>query len=209
MSARRASDSRLLSIIRLTQLKADLTVNHNMTLVNGLIRNEEAIVSVLMDNIKVTQLMDCAEFLLYILETITPESARNHIAIRTMVKHPSFYLTDSFYDVLPMLFCAEHGYTSILKTLLKHTLVDPSHDESEALTLACKHGHLETVELLLRDPRVDPTAKDYRAIRCAMLSGATSVVQRLWEDPAVHLTMPIAMKIQLETFLSKVSSLRI
>lgn len=75
----------------------------------------------------------------------------------------------------------------ILKRLLKskHSVDDPSVNNSEVLKWCAYYGRSESVKVLLKDGRVDPTAGDNDIIGAAAHSGDMETVKLILSDKNV------------------------
>jgi ankyrin repeat protein len=79
----------------------------------------------------------------------------------------------------------ENGHVDIVRFLLLHTQIDPTHNKNEALRSACKDGHVEVVKVLLADPRVDPSVCANEPIQNASARGHAEIVKMLLSNPRV------------------------
>ncbi|KNC53544.1 uncharacterized protein AMSG_11644 [Thecamonas trahens ATCC 50062] len=77
---------------------------------------------------------------------------------------------------------AYRGHLEATRLLLDHPLVDPSLDESLALTWAAKGGNIDVVNVLLADPRIDPGSSS-SALSWAASRGDSDVVRALLAHP--------------------------
>ena len=97
------------------------------------------------------------------------------------------------FDITNNLFidAVEHCNVELVRFLLKHPDIDPSHRDNYCILTVFMNGcsiteYFDTIKLLLADPRVNPAVRRNRPIEYACGFGHTGLVQLLLANPRVN-----------------------
>ncbi|KNC80314.1 hypothetical protein SARC_07327 [Sphaeroforma arctica JP610] len=83
---------------------------------------------------------------------------------------------------IPLQLACKHGYTSIVRMLLKHGKANPNAAFGKALSLACAGGYTAIVQLLIDDGRCDPALSDSESLLEACFENHIDIVRILLSD---------------------------